>query len=213
MIHSLKIYWRNSRHKALLIVGAAGAVTVVMAGLVTGGLVWHQKPGFCGICHTPMNSFVEGYRSGDKTLMVTSHATGKSILHNGDQTLTTTSHTTGNKTLVCLDCHKPTIKEQVTEASHWITGNYYFPLKQRTFGTRSFCLSEGCHIEADIIKATKDYGGAVLYNQHEPPHGRQECYSCHSVHGQSVLMCNQCHKLKLPDGWTSPAPNGVITTK
>jgi hypothetical protein len=189
MIDSFKAYWKKSRHNKWFILVAAGIVMVVMAGLVTGGVVWHQKPSFCAMCHTPMKNYVEGYGSGDKTLMITMHATGKTPLS-------------------CLDCHKPTIQEQVTEASHWIEGNYSFPLKQRTFGTRSFCLSPDCHVEADIIKATKDYGGAISYNQHDPRHGKLECYRCHSMHGKSVLMCDQCHKLKLPDGWISPSEAG-----
>jgi hypothetical protein len=193
MIDSVKASWKKSCHRKWFILGAAGIVIVLIVGMVTGGVVWHQKPSFCATCHTPMKSYVDGYKSGNKSLMITMHATGKTAL-------------------VCLDCHKPTIKEQLTEASRWITGNYDFPLNHQAFGTRRFCLSPGCHVEADIIKATKDYGGAVSYNQHDPRHGKLECYRCHSMHGQSSFMCNQCHNLKLPDGWVSPSVNGVVTT-
>jgi hypothetical protein len=189
MIDSLKTYWKKSGRSKLLVLGAAGIVLFAAAGMVTGGVVWHEKPGFCATCHTPMGGYVKGYQSGDKTLMITAHATGKT-------------------TYVCLDCHKPTIKEQVAQASHWVSGDYTFPLDHQAFGTRSFCLSAGCHVEADVIKGTKDYGGAVSYNQHDPRHGKLECNSCHSMHGQSSLMCNQCHNLKLPAGWTTPPPMG-----
>jgi hypothetical protein len=192
MIDSLKANGRKSRRSRWFVLGGPGIVMLAMAGMVTGGAVWHQKPSFCATCHTPMGNFVKGYKGGDKTLMITGHAMGK----------------TTRTTLVCLDCHKPTIKEQVTQGAHWLTGNYDFPLKQERLGTRNFCLSAGCHVEADIIKATKDYGGAISYNQHDPRHGKLECYRCHSMHGPSVLMCNQCHNLKLPDGWISPPAMG-----
>ncbi len=204
---------KKSHRRMRLTLGAAGVVLVVLAGLVTGGLAWHEKPSFCATCHTPMKSYFDGYKGGDKTLMITPHATGETLLHSDDKTLTNTLHTTGTKTLSCLDCHKPTIQEQVTEGLYWVTGNYEFPLKQRVFGTRSFCLSAGCHDEADIMKATKDYGGAASFNQHDPRHGKQECYRCHSMHGKSVLMCNQCHKLKLPDGWFSPPATGAAAAR
>jgi hypothetical protein len=201
MIHSFKAYWKKSPRSRMFVLGGAGIVVLAMAGMGTGGMVWHQKPSFCATCHTPMGNFVKGYKSGDKTLMITAHATGKSA----KGTRTTNAVKT---TQVCLDCHKPTITDQVTQGAHWLTGNYEFPLKQELLGTRNFCLSPGCHIEAEVIKATKDYGGAVPYNQHDPRHGKLECYRCHSMHGQSVLMCNQCHNLKLPDGWISPPTMG-----
>ena len=93
---------------------------------------------------------------------------------------------------------------------HWVTGDYVFPLKQREFGTSGFCLASGCHDEGKIIEATKDFGGAERYNPHDSRHGRLECYRCHVMHGKSVQMCNQCHNLKLPQGWIAPAVNGVV---
>jgi hypothetical protein len=182
-------------------IGLFWSIGVLAAiALTTAGLAWHRQPGFCGLCHTPMTNYVQGYKSGDDTLMITPHVKGK-------------------KTVRCLDCHKQTVKEEITEAVHWLTSDYEYPLKKREFGTRAFCLTSGCHDEEDILKATKDkkmakainaIGDAVEYNQHDSRHGKQACFQCHSVHGKSVLLCNQCHKLKEPKGWTSPAPNGVV---
>ena len=206
---------KKSLRRTWLTFGASGIVFVGLVALLiltVGGWVWHQKPSFCAVCHTPMKSHVQGYNSGDKTLMITPHATGKTV-HSGDKPLTTAPQVTGKTALSCLNCHEQTIKQQATEALHWMTGNYEFPLKQRAFGTRGACLATGCHIEAKIIEATKDYGGAVRYNQHDPRHGKQQCDRCHSVHGKSVLMCNQCHNLKLPAGWVSPQVTGVVTAK
>jgi hypothetical protein len=182
---------KKSPRRTWLTLVAVGVVLVVLAALVASGLVWHEKPSFCAVCHTPMKSYVDSYQGGDKTLMITQHSTGKTVLS-------------------CLDCHKTTIKQDATEAFHWVTGNYEFPLKPRAFGTRGSCLTSGCHDEADIIKKTKDYGGAAPYNLHDPRHGKQECYRCHTMHGKSVLMCNQCHKLKMPKGWVSPSITGVV---
>ncbi|MBN2589731.1 MAG: cytochrome c3 family protein [Sedimentisphaerales bacterium] len=213
MFRFYKSLWEKSRNKKLFVLINVGVVTIVLAGLTTGGVIWHAQPGFCATCHTPMHEYVKGYKSGDTSLMVTPHAIGKSIIHPEDESLMASQHANGESSLNCLECHEPTIKEQLTEASHWITGNYYFPLDKRDFGTRSFCLSAECHDEADIIKATENYGGAIPFNQHDPRHGKMECNRCHSVHGKSVLMCNQCHNLKLPDGWIAPSSTGTLTNK
>ena len=185
---------KNSPRRSWLILGAAGVAIVVLAALMAGASAWHTKPGFCGVCHIPMQSYVDGYNSSDKTLMITQHATGE-------------------KAMNCLDCHSPGIKEQATEAVHWMTGDYVYPLNQREFGTRGFCLASGCHDEGKIIEATKDYGGVERYNPHDPRHGRLECMRCHVMHGKSVQMCNQCHNLKLPQGWIAPGVNGVIAAR
>jgi len=185
---------RRSSRKIWTILGAAGVVLIVLVAVMAGGSAWHETPGFCAVCHIPMQGYVDGYQSGDKTLMITQHATGAKVAN-------------------CLDCHNPGIEEQVTEAVHWVTGDYVFPLKQREFGTRGFCLASGCHDEGKIIKATADYGGAQRYNPHDPRHGRLECYRCHVMHGHSIQRCNQCHTLKLPDGWVAPAVNGAVAAR
>ena len=47
------------------IVAAVVAAVIVVAGV--GFWVWHETPGFCNsICHSPMDSYVESYYSGDK---------------------------------------------------------------------------------------------------------------------------------------------------
>jgi hypothetical protein len=187
--------------KAFRRIGIFWSIGLLAAiGLAAGGLAWHRQPGFCNLCHTPMTNYVQGYNGGDETLMITPHAKAK-------------------KTVRCLDCHKQGLKDNVTVAAYWLTGNYEFPLKRREIGTSAFCLTSGCHDEEKILKATKEkkmakaintVGDAGEYNQHDSRHGKLACFQCHSVHGKSVLQCNQCHKLKEPKGWTSPEPNGVI---
>lgn len=169
------------------------STAVVLIALIAGGLVWHQSPSFCGaVCHTPMGTYVKGYHSGDATLLITKHAEGA-------------------KGLKCLDCHEATVGQQVKEATSWVSGAYGTPLETRQIGTRAFCLKSGCHDDAKLVQATKDFGGAKGYNPHDPRHGKLECYRCHTMHQKSVLACNQCHKLQLPQGWVAPARNGVVT--
>jgi len=184
----------RSQRRTWIAFGTAGGVLFVLAVIMAGGSAWHKNPRFCGVCHIPMQSYVDGYESGDKTLMITQHATGE-------------------KAMNCLDCHNPGIKEQAAEAVRWVTGDYVFPLKQREFGARGFCLASGCHDEGKIIAATKDYGGAGRYNPDDPRHGKLECMRCHVMHGKSIQICNQCHNLKLPPGWITPAVNGVIAAR
>lgn len=170
-------------------------VIITISGLATGGIIWHRQPGFCTLCHTPMKNYVSSYFSGDTTLMIAKHALADTVK------------------LKCLDCHTSMLSEQLREGANWITGNYTYPLEKRLFGTRSLCMSSGCHVESDIIKATEKHDKSLYaYNQHDSRHGKQECYTCHSIHNESVLTCNQCHKFELPTGWISPQPNGMITS-
>ncbi len=173
----------------------AAVLVVVLSGLGTGGVYWHDQPQFCANCHTPMTQYVDNYYGGDTTLMITRHAMADTV------------------SLRCLDCHAQTLDQQLSEGAHWITGNYTFPLEKREIGTRSFCMTAGCHVEAEIIKATtSNHNMSFAFSQHDPRHGKQECYSCHSMHGQSVYSCNQCHHFELPEGWISPQPNGAIAS-
>lgn len=73
------------------IVAGVVAAVIVVAGV--GFRVWHETPGFCNsVCHSPMDSYVETYYSGDKGMLVTAHAEANEN---------------------CLSCHEPVITEQV----------------------------------------------------------------------------------------------------
>ena len=55
------------------IIGGVVAVVIVVAG--AGFWVWHETPSFCNaICHSPMDSYVDTYYSGDQGMLVTAHA-------------------------------------------------------------------------------------------------------------------------------------------
>ena len=82
----------RKRTKRLIALGVAAAV-VVAAG--AGFWVWHEQPSFCNaICHTPMDPYVEDYYADDATLLAASHRVAD---------------------VSCLDCHVPTLSEQLAE--------------------------------------------------------------------------------------------------
>jgi hypothetical protein len=185
---------RPSRKKApkrALII--TGIVVAVIAVIGVGGVIWHNSPGFCGtICHTPMKSYVEGFTSGDPNLLVTAH------VKEGKE---------------CLDCHEATIGEQIKEAQVWIAGDFETPLEPSGIGTREFCLD--CHDIQEIMAATDDYAGlyergvstgfqglAKGLNPHRSHMENLQCGDCHQMHQESVMQCNECHYLPLPEGWS-----------
>ncbi|MDR0347312.1 MAG: cytochrome c3 family protein [Coriobacteriales bacterium] len=170
-----------------------GVVTAVLIVAGVGGVIWHGTPEFCGaICHNPMGSYVDGYKSDDPTLLLTEHVKQ------------------GNE---CLDCHKATIGEQIQEAQVWLAGDFKQPMEASGIGTREFCLE--CHDMDDIMEATDDYAGlyergisigfqglAKGLNPHRSHMENLQCGDCHQMHRPSVMQCNECHYVPLPEGWT-----------
>jgi hypothetical protein len=188
------------------------AILVVLAAGGGGFWIWHEQPSFCNaICHTPMDPYnatydaVPGAATVDKWDNAVSDASAM---------LAVTHREAGEG---CLDCHVPTIGEQLSEGLSWVTGDYWFPLSQRTLADLTsarklqpddFCLKSGCHHEADdgtvldsreaLLAATDQY----IRNPHKPQHGVNDCGDCHNAHRASVNFCSQCHKdAPLPDGW------------
>ncbi|MDR3053236.1 MAG: cytochrome c3 family protein, partial [Coriobacteriales bacterium] len=112
----------------------------------------------------------------------------------------------------CLDCHEASIGEQIHEAQVWLAGDFTTPLAASGIGTNEFCL--GCHELDKIVAATDNYselpsdvatefGGLNRgLNPHRSHMEDIQCGDCHSMHGASVMQCNSCHYLPLPEGWT-----------
>ena len=173
---------KTKKKKRILLIVLA-AVVVVIGALSVGGLLWHNDPSFCNaICHSPMDPYVQGFYSGDQSLLVSAH------MENGE---------------ACLTCHEPTLGEQIDELGVWLKDNFSEPLKMKNLGTKEFCLR--CHDFDDAFASTVEYGGTKR-NPHEP-HGSEglECYECHRVHSSSVMYCNYCHRdVPTPEGWVKP---------
>ena len=120
----------------------------------------------------------------------------------------------------CMDCHVPTMSEQISEGLAWVSGNYSFPLLERNASDLTeasgrnadeLCLNEACHnlTREDLIEKTSHMDP---YNPHSPHHMELECTTCHKAHRASVLYCSQCHaQVEIPEGWISMGESNELT--
>lgn len=209
---------KRSKRKVWTVVGVVAAVVVV---LVIGFNVWHQQPSFCNaICHTPMDVYVEAVTDG------THDKYGNELTPDEDQAMMGYLHYQNGYT-DCLGCHVPTISEQVSEASEWVTGDYTvigptksgeYMIQARTLdelaeargldNSSDFCLASGCHVTDDGAEVTADNledvtaGLSETRNPHNNYHNNTTCSDCHKAHAQSVNQCSECHAdAPIPDGW------------
>ena len=167
------------RKRGLIIAGVAAAV-IVIAG--AGFLVWHEQPSFCNaICHSPMDSYVEGWEARDPHTLVGAHAVAGTT---------------------CLQCHESDLGQQINEGMAWVSGNFSDPMEKRSLATEDFCMR--CHERDEIVAATTDVLGSSGANPHAA-HQATECGDCHSAHGTSKVMCNSCHVFEVPEGWSQEA--------
>ena len=211
----------KSKHKKGPITVGVVAVVLVVAG--AGFWVWHEQPSFCSaICHTPMDSYNETYDQ-DKGVegvdkygnLVTNTASMMAVSHREDAGTT------------CLDCHVPSLGEQISEGINWISGNYEVVETQtgnlvpterslsdlteaRGVASEQFCLNEACHTNDDGSVMTRDDLIAKTSNYSRNPHVEQhesvDCGECHKAHRASVNKCTQCHDdAPVPDGWITVA--------
>jgi hypothetical protein len=183
-----------------------GIVVVVLAGGGGGAYaVFHSNPAFCNfVCHTPMDPYVVSYEEGTSVNATQTDLTAP---------LSVVAHKESHQQLNCLDCHVPTMSEQINEGIKWVSGNYEIPLEMKMVSSQikedsgdkngvEFCLRPECHEGITTLEELK----AATADQHRNPHdshlGNQDCSNCHQTHEQSVYMCTQCHNdVENPDGW------------
>lgn len=183
-----------------------GVIAVALVAAVAGLWSWHSKPSFCGnICHSPMAVYLQTYDQKPNTEGVDKYGNPVS----NTSSMLAVYH--GAMGYTCLDCHTPTLGQQISEGFAWITGNYQLPLAERSvaelgmpagLGSDEMCLNESCHnvTRDDLYNMTAD--DENLYNPHWAHHETLDCGTCHKAHGQSVLYCTQCHAQAVtPDGW------------
>ena len=168
----------------------AGILVAAMVAIVGGVALWdyHEEPEFCAaFCHI-MDPYLASWEESD--FQVYAHA---------------------EVDLACLDCHEPTIQEQVKEAAVFVMGQFEDPLRTRRFPDE-FCLQ--CHEHGsldEIIERTKDY--AILNENHNPhdPHPDKdesivkqfECWNCHTMHKRSAgteYCFSSCHHERTFEG-------------
>lgn len=185
-----------------------GVVVVVLIAAGAGFWVWHEQPSFCNaICHTPMDPYLPTYEAEPGQAAVDKW--GNEV--KDASSMLAATHRTQGKT--CMNCHVPTLGEQMSEGMSWVTGNYVNPLEERGLDqlveargveADEFCLNESCHnlTREDLQKATAD----MEFNPHVAQHGEIECSECHKAHRASVMYCTQCHsEAEVPEGWLSVA--------
>lgn len=201
--------------KKLAVVAGVLAVIVVAAG--AGFWVWHEQPSFCNaICHTPMDPYLPTYEADPGQT-----ATDKwgNEVSNASAMMAASHRAVADST--CLDCHVPTLSEQVSEGIAWVSGSYEVQ-ENATFGVvlpeksledlvaargiddDEFCLNASCHnmTREDLEAITAD----KPLNPHEARHDKYACSDCHKGHRASVVMCASCHgEVEIPDGWLTPA--------
>jgi hypothetical protein len=164
------------KKKRWLIAGLGVVILAVSAGF--GFQVYHEQPSFCSLCHI-MEPYVDSLTGGEATAMGSGH-------YKDD--------------VVCIDCHEPTLEQQMEELEIYISGDYETPLKQRRFD-QEWCLR--CHGSYEEIAEQP----AVLEmerNPHGSHYGELDCRICHKMHQTSELYCASCHDdVTIPDGWVA----------
>lgn len=189
--------------KAKIVTGVIAVVVVLGIGFAQ----WHNTPGFCvEICHTPMSDeYLETLQANPKEPAVDKWGNDVAVASG----MLASVH--GNVGKSCMDCHVPSIEEQVTEGIEWVTGNYYNPLSERDLsrlvyyrgvGETEFCMNSTCHNyeKSDLTKKTALYDR----NPHSWHHTEYTCSDCHKAHRASVMVCTQCHDdSQVPEGWIS----------
>lgn len=206
---------RRPRRK-LVVAGVVAAVALVACASLW---VWHEQPSFCGaICHTPMDPYLSTYEA-----EVGQEATDKygNTVEDASGMLAATHRVEAGSS--CMDCHVPTMSEQVSEGMSWITGSYTLVsggsgsgvLEERSMDDlaeargadgEQFCLNKACHANDDgtamtrddLIAATSD----LALNPHVIEHDELACTDCHKAHRASVMQCSLCHlEAEIPEGW------------
>ena len=158
---------------------------IILLGVVGGVGFWkyHEQPQFCGICHI-MDPYLESWQGSD--LLAYAHA---------------------QEAVTCLNCHEPTLQQQMQELEVYVRGEFTVPLKERKFPVE-FCFD--CHLPhehtsyEEIIQRT---AGLELnpHDSHISEINEMDCSICHKMHKPSEDYCAQCHgPVATGPGWTTP---------
>ncbi|MDH4207754.1 MAG: cytochrome c3 family protein [Anaerolineae bacterium] len=150
-------------------------IAVLLAAVVVGGVgavafwEYHEQPQFCGTCHI-MDPYVESWQS--SALGANAHA---------------------EYDITCLDCHVPTLEQQISELAMYVTGDYQTPLNELKYPKESCyeCHEHGTYEQ--IVEMTAELEETVGANPHASHYGELECRLCHKMHKQSEDYCAQCH--------------------
>jgi nitrate/TMAO reductase-like tetraheme cytochrome c subunit len=152
-----------------------GVILIVGFGGGAGLIKASDNPAFCAACHN-MEKYYASYD--EEGLLANKHA---------------------DAGVTCHDCHQDSMGKKIEEGVKYVTGDYETPMEKRDFGTREFCLD--CH-DFDEVKSKTDFEQS---NPHDSHNGEQECNTCHNMHQESQVMCEECHTFdwteELDEGW------------
>lgn len=189
---------------------ALGVVAAVLAGAGGGMWVWHEQPSFCNaICHDPMDPYLATYEVEPAPGAL--DRLGNTV--NGSTMLAAVHRAEGDTT--CLDCHVPTVSQQISEVGSWVSGSYESPLGERSLSEltapsgksyETFCLNDACHdlLTVESLGKMTSFMPRNVHDTSDAPHSSRvfECSECHKAHTQSVVVCSQCHEdTEIPEGW------------
>jgi hypothetical protein len=168
-----------SKKKRIVLIAVIVFVLLPVA-LGVGGWTYHEQPRFCGdLCHI-MDPYLESWNGSDYG--AAAHAA------NG---------------VTCLDCHEPTIQEQMNELIAFVKGDYTVPLEELEVSDE-FCY--GCHLLDE--HENKEQVVARTAELERNPHdshliGEIACDTCHSMHKPSEDQCTVCHnEVATGAGWS-----------
>jgi len=167
--------------KKRIVVIAVVLGVVVIGGVGAVGLwTYHEQPQFCATCHI-MQPYLDSLQASD--FGAYAHAV---------------------EDVACLDCHEPTVQQQVDELVVYMQGDFAVPLEERQF-QNEFCFD--CHLPNEhtsyeqVIQLTAE----LELNPHDSHLGELDCDLCHKMHGLSEDYCAQCHgPVATGPGWTTP---------
>ena len=157
-----------SKKRIVVVAVLLGIVVVGGVGAV-GFWQYHEQPEFCATCHI-MDPYLESWQASD--LGANAHA---------------------EYDVTCLECHEPTVEEQVNELVVYLQGDYEIPLRELKYPMEE-CLQ--CHEHGsyeEIVEMTADLVETVGANPHASHYGEMECRLCHKMHKESEDYCAQCH--------------------
>jgi len=167
-----------SKKRIVVIVFLLGVV--VLGGVGAAGLwEYHEQPQFCATCHI-MDPYLQSWQGSDYGAYA--HAVAD---------------------VTCLECHVPTLQQQMDELVVYVQGDFTVPLEERDFGDE-FCFD--CHettehtSHEEVIQLTAD----LDLNPHDSHLGQMKCATCHKMHAPSEDYCAQCHgPVATGPGWTT----------
>jgi cytochrome c nitrite reductase small subunit len=168
------------RRKFLVIGGIAVGILLLLGAA---GWNYHEQPNFCSTCHI-MEPYLESWNSSDFSV-----------------------HAHAMEGVNCLECHEPTIQQQVDELVKFVKNEYENPLEERQFDS-DWCFR--CHEHGsveEVIARTQDYVvNDEIINPHDPhanvdiealQEETLECSNCHKMHRESpeLKSCYTCHHM------------------